>query len=929
MPIFGLNRMRMLRRFIYIGLFAVVCLGLAGIILLKKMDKITPIEVRQAVPDDALLFIEQIDYEYLAEKFLPENRIWIDFLNTTGRNTLDSVVRNTLAHVESSEAFHDLLLKEGLNMSLHLQGKNQLIPLVYISYKDHHSDNEFEQLVLELLGDEFMVNERKYESETLFDVYGSPEGRAGKFTFTCVNGICLAGPSSMLVEQAVRTIHADAGSSEGAELQKVRATAGRFVHANIYISYSRVNKLFYPLLAEDSWPKLNGISRLASWGELDLDIKEDAMILNGMSVANTEEALFLGAFENQSPVKMELHEMMPSGISSFLHLGISDRELFGAQMEVYLTALGKWAKIGQAKEKLKEKYGLDPLEDLISIMDDELAWFSIEGVTSEPKEEIFVVEIKSQSEAKEVVMHWIGQYLQVNTFEMDSYRFNYKLDNQTSFAIYKMPGFYPEGLLPDRLFNNYFTIYENYLIFGPTVDVLSRVIYQNILHKTFISDPVFKEMSNYLSNRSNLTFFFRPYPYLDYRREVLNRNASQWLDAMEVFLRRIPGIVVQYSMEDEMFYHSISFRYNSQIKEKALTEWESLLDSVAIIKPALVVNHNTMEKEIFIQDASNNIYLINSTGRILWKQRLEGPLLGGMHQVDFYKNGRLQYLFNTAGKLHLIDRNGNYVERYPVSLRSDATAPLALFDYDKSRDYRIFIPGEDRKIYLYDIEGNVVTGWKFGKTETRVSAIPQHFRVGDRDFLLVKDRTRAYFLDRRGKERIKPGERVVFSENNPFTLDMNIMEERPRWISTDTSGSVIGVYMDGSVSTLLEQKISGDHFFRMQDMDKDGVPDYIFADGDELSVLRQDGTRLFSYRVRGRISEMPDIYKFSASDIKIGITDQSRNRIYLVNSDGSLYEGFPLEGSTRFSIGYFAGSDSRFNLIVGSANNFLYNYSIE
>jgi hypothetical protein len=135
--------------------------------------------------------------------------------------------------------------------------------------------------------------------------------------------------------------------------------------------------------------------------------------------------------------------------------------------------------------------------------------------------------------------------------------------------------------------------------------------------------------------------------------------------------------------------------------------------------------------------------------------------------------------------------------------------------------------------------------------------------------------------------------------------------------------------MDGSVSELLNQEISSDHFFRMGDLDKDGIPEFIIADGDELSVLHQDGKRLFSYKVRGKISEMPDIYKFSASDVKIGISDRSRNRIYLVNSDGSLYEGFPLEGSTRFSVGYFAGSDSRFNLIVGSTNNFLYNYSIE
>jgi hypothetical protein len=115
----------------------------------------------------------------------------------------------------------------------------------------------------------------------------------------------------------------------------------------------------------------------------------------------------------------------------------------------------------------------------------------------------------------------------------------------------------------------------------------------------------------------------------------------------------------------------------------------------------------------------------------------------------------------------------------------------------------------------------------------------------------------------------------------------------------------------------------------MEDLTRDGIPEYIFVDGNELNVFTQDGKSLFSFKVRDVISSRPDIYKFSASDVKMGITDRSRSRIYLINSDGSLYEGFPLEGSTRFSIGYFKGSDSRFNLIVGSANNFLYNYSIE
>jgi hypothetical protein len=198
-----------------------------------------------------------------------------------------------------------------------------------------------------------------------------------------------------------------------------------------------------------------------------------------------------------------------------------------------------------------------------------------------------------------------------------------------------------------------------------------------------------------------------------------------------------------------------------------------------------------------------------------------------------------------------------------------------------------------------------------------------------KDYIVFSDMTRSYFLDRRGRERIKPEEKVSFSPGNPFSLDMNIQEGRPRWINSDTTGNVRAVYVDGSVSTLLKHKASAGHKFQTRDLSSDGIPEFIFAEASELQVLDQDGRRLFTYKVKGHIGDMPDIYKFSASDLKIGITDQSRNRIYLINSDGSLYEGFPLEGSTRFSIGYFAGSDSRFNLIVGSSNNFLYNYSIE
>ena len=97
----------------------------------------------------------------------------------------------------------DLLRKEGMSLSLHLKGKQELTPLIYLPYIGYYSDHDFEQIVLALLGDESIVNERKYDAETLFDVSGSPAVIPGKFTFACINGIFLAGPSSIVVEHSV------------------------------------------------------------------------------------------------------------------------------------------------------------------------------------------------------------------------------------------------------------------------------------------------------------------------------------------------------------------------------------------------------------------------------------------------------------------------------------------------------------------------------------------------------------------------------------------------------------------------------------------------------------------------------------------------------------------------------------------------------
>ena len=87
----------------------------------------------------------------------------------------------------------------------------------------------------------------------------------------------------MLVEESIRTIHDESDLTEELGLSMVKETEGRYVHANLYVNYERLPHLFYPIINESRWKILDTFSKLASWGELDLDIKEDAIIFNGMT----------------------------------------------------------------------------------------------------------------------------------------------------------------------------------------------------------------------------------------------------------------------------------------------------------------------------------------------------------------------------------------------------------------------------------------------------------------------------------------------------------------------------------------------------------------------------------------------------------------------------------------------------------------------
>jgi hypothetical protein len=429
-----------------------------------------------------------------------------------------------------------------------------------------------------------------------------------------------------------------------------------------------------------------------------------------------------------------------------------------------------------------------------------------------------------------------------------------------------------------------------------------------------------------MASKSTFYFFMnfsRAFYLKDY---YLNEVMSKVFQDNEEAIRKFYGVGWQFSAVSGEFLNNLYLKYDPVPKEETRTIWQTKLDSTISVKPQLVINHNDKQNmEVLVQDNKHNLFLINKEGAGLWKIKLPGKIMGDIYQVDYYRNGKLQYLFNTRDQLYLIDRNGNRVARFPVNLRTPSTNGVAVFDYNNNRDYRYFVASEDRKIYAYDRDGKIVSGWTFDRTDGTVANPVKHFRLGNRDYLVCADQFKTYILDRQGNIRVNTTDNFEHSGNDLYLAE----GAAPALATTDAEGVVHLQYFDGKSETIDLGRFGKGHYFEAEDLNGDKKTDYILAEGTRLLAFSDQGKKIFERTFNTSISDKPGIYTFGPGNRKIGVVCRNENRIYLIDTKGKLYSGFPIQGNTAFCIGFLTSGNPYFNLLVGSEDNSFLNYKIE
>ena len=870
------------KNLISISIIFLTIISILGYNKLKEISNHSS-QAIQAVPNNAAIIVKVNNWSK-SWADLQQTEIWSQVSNTKKWKDIISKINSINSVLDTSTELQSLVKEKDIFLSIHPSINSHSLFL-----SSGLKKNKIE--VIEKYFSKLPFETRAYDNVNIYQMENG-------WNICHHKDILIFSSSNLLIEQGIRQLNNQLSLLDNEAFIAAQNTESSFAQAHIYINHSE----FSNLLSENtdfSKTQKTQMSRWGDWAELDLKIKNRNLIFGGFTVVADSTNYFLTTLINQAPQSFETSIIAPNNTKEIVTLGLSNFKLYYEKYAQYLAKHNNLYDHNKWLNSINKKYDIDFLNTYSAIFNNEIS--AIKTHSSNGKTDFFIF-IKSEEQSYELLKFISDKDL---AFKEELYR-NFKI-NKLEIKNINSELFGPYF---NTVKENYFTWINGYIVFANSVSSLTTLINNVLSEKTLNNDLSYQNFKNNISQKSNFLYYQLP-SAIDWK----NQLRSNWNPYFEnEKWTNINGFLYQLTSNKDLFYTNSVISYEPKQESKSRQDWTVSLDAALQIEPKFCTNHYNNQKEIFVQDISKNIYLISASGTKLWSKKIGGNILGEVNQIDFYKNKKLQIIFNTQDSLYIIDRLGNYLENTPYALNTRATSGHLLLDYDSNRKYRILIPSEGNNIENYDKYGNLVKGWEFENMSDEIFPKMDYFVKDGKDYIIVLDKDgNAKAIGRNGKTRIE-FEKIPLA--NTFYLD----KQNALIYSTDDSGNVWQTTFDGTQTKVKSSDI-GNHYFLAGQLNNDELMELIISDQNETSCFQLEN-KLFSVNYGSNIN--PKLIQIK-DDLFFGIS--SGESVFLFDKEGEIHPGTPVYGQEFFNC-IDVDKDGQANLIVGS-NNLINNYTIE
>lgn len=910
--------MRKRNGIVLVGVLA-AALVVAGYFI-RKEKQIVVVDPWTAVPSDAFLIIETPDFPELLTRATDRNGIMARLSDMKWAAAVTDAA-SAVDSITGGRDVREVISNRKVILSFHIIGQGPVAAMAVMNSGPSFSYRHLINLCEKSGGS--VTAARELGGARTFEVaYGKGSTKSVVY-MALTSGIVIISPSGTLVENALNNKETGSDIRHQQGFTPVVSASGKEAD-NLYILFRNLPRVLQSFVSQEDISMISSVA-IAAGG--DLTAREEGLFLSGF-VSTAGAGVGADRLRDAVPAESGVQELLPRGTLR------------------YTTVMRRASISGTVTADPSAINATDLALSLSPFTGTEVTTAMLPLTESAGK--VILFRMTDRQAADSVLRERLTAKYRTMGMRESHFLARVKNEDGEETFIYRMPFTGVASILSGEASasgaDEWVLFSRSYMVFAASPDLLALIKRESDSDNTLINDAGFREMEKTLPTRSSFVFYVSGASLRSVIGEIVTPSALASIT--DEAIASIDGIGLSLTPSNDMIYTSLSVRYHDPslaqspsavrtIAETNITSgtlidaglnliWKVRLDAALSAKPFLFLNHNTGATEIFVQDQKNNIYLVSSSGKILWKALIREKIIGDVFMIDYYRNGKNQLLFSGKNYLHLIDRNGNYVDRFPVKLRSPAANTLALFDYENNKDYRLCIAGDDRKIYVYDRSGTPVRGWNLFTTHGKVTDPVVFFRVRGKDYLFAADEQSVYLLDRMGNIRVDPQSPVKKASGSEVRL---VSGDTQTLVFTEPDGSIINLSFDGTVKRRTISSFSTEHRFDCADINGDGLTEYIFLDRGMLRVYSNDGVELHTKSFDTDLLDGPVIFSFSPSDRKTGIYEVNKKQLHITGRTGAPVPGFPVPSGAYFTVGRYANKSS-WNLFVDQNDGYLYNYEL-
>ena len=652
--------------------------------------------------------------------------------------------------------------------------------------------------------------------------------------------------------------------------------------ASIFINPEFSKDFLSNFLKDEAIKRTNNWSAVLSWCKIDL--QKDGAILGNINLTAPYDLLFSNSLNAES--LSDILTILPSTISYLEHHQVNWKHY----IKEYPT-ISSWFST----------YFLQWISNSYAFVQ------TSTGRTDGELDEFIVLKSTSETLKEQGLDQFLNETGLLQSFEYQTFQIQQAIHNNL---------LEPFVVTTNKVLKNpYLVCIEDYVIIASSKAGIELWIDQYIVGNTLINAPKF--VNNMPVSSKALEQFY----YVDSKQ--LDLILESWLkDGDNEFYTFINAILkpldqVALNLKEDKSFNLYQTKSLVQDKQHRVL-WKCQLEAEAVIAPKLISFEEGAALITLIQDNANTLYAIDPGGQVIWTKVLDSPVLSEFHSMDYYEDGTIELLFNTKEKIYLIDKNGKDVSPFPIRLLSRASNGLQVVDFYETGAFTFFLGSANGNIYGFDKQGRPFPGWNPMRDVGVITNPLLHFQFQHKDYLALytSDRVLKVFKQD-GTYRFPP---VRIEKELVAAPRFQVSESTARIVLCHADASATIIPPNGEVFGIRFEGMQGTDAFVFQDILGDKRYDYLTLDDTLLALYYYEANnfkRAWKQQLSNPIDSLFVLSKSSTlNQPYIGVLDQRKQQINLLDTSGTLQSGFPLAGSTPFEL-YDLGVEGSKALVVG------------